>query len=239
MKNILSERERQELLNLYSDVRVADARDALDALGYHFQCSMDANIKPLLRIRVCGIAKTVRYLPYRGSSEYADYVKNPRLYLSKYAIEYYEKVCPYPWIKTIQKGDFVVIDQSGLRVGLMGSANLLDCWNRGMVGLVTNGGVRDTDEILIEKIPVWCATISQSTVHLRLEFDAMDIPIAVGGVQVRPGDIIVADGDGVIVIPIEIAWDIAKIAKEIHEMDKIERRKLYEIGGREYDETVL
>uniref|UniRef100_A0A7V4KCB8 RraA family protein n=1 Tax=Fervidobacterium pennivorans TaxID=93466 RepID=A0A7V4KCB8_FERPE len=231
--------KRRKLLELYSDIRVADVRDALDAFGYHFHCTMDTTIKPLFRTRAFGIAKTVRYLPYRGGNEYAEYIKDPKRYLNEYLGKYYQETCPYPWIETIEEGDFVVIDQSGLRVGLMGSANLLDCLSRGMRGLVTNGGVRDTDEVILEKIPVWCSTIAQSTVHLRLEYSDMDIPVAVGGVQVRPGDVIVADGDGVVVVPQEIAFEVAELAKVIHDMDKEERRRLYDKIGRPYDETVL
>ena len=71
----------------------------------------------------------------------------------------------------------------------------------------------------------------------RLRFEAMDIPVSVGGVQVHPGDIVVADGDGVIVVPRRLARDVAKYAHRELSNDKKGRRRLYEELGRELDDT--
>jgi regulator of RNase E activity RraA len=71
-----------------------------------------------------------------------------------------------------------------------------------------------------------------------LEFGAKDIPVSVGGVQIRPGDVVVADGDGVIVVPQEIAGDVARYAHEEHDRDKKDRREQYRRLGREEDDTV-
>jgi regulator of RNase E activity RraA len=79
---------------------------------------------------------------------------------------------------------------------------------------------------------------SQSMVQGRLQFDAINIPVAVGGVQVRPGDVIVADGDGVIAVPQEIALDVAREAHAEKKRDMKNRRKLYELLGRKPDHTV-
>jgi regulator of RNase E activity RraA len=73
----------------------------------------------------------------------------------------------------------------------------------------------------------------------RLQFDACDIPVVVGGVLVNPGDVVVADGDGVIVVPQAIAKDVAKYAHQELRGDKVSRRKKYEELGLELDETVL
>jgi 4-hydroxy-4-methyl-2-oxoglutarate aldolase len=132
-----------------------------------------------------------------------------------------------PWIDTIEPGDFCVIDQSGVDAGLMGSNNALVGFGKGARGYVTNGGVRDTDEIKLEGIPFWSKFMSQSMVQARLQFDAYDIPIAVDGVLVHPGDVIVADGDGVIVVPQDIAHDVAHHAHRELSNDKASRRNLY------------
>jgi len=147
-------------------------------------------------------------------------------------------VCSYPWVEDIEEGDFLVIDQSGVNAGLMGSANTLGCLEAGARGFVTNGGVRDTDEIIIQQIPFWSAFCSQAMVQARLEFDAKDIPVCVGGVQVRPGDVVVADGDGVIVVPQDIAEEVARYAHEEHDRDKKTRRDHYRRLGRDEDDTV-
>ncbi|MHA1689889.1 MAG: hypothetical protein ACTSUN_11235 [Promethearchaeota archaeon] len=107
--------KRMELLNAFEGLRVADVRDGMDTLMYHNYGSMDHNIRPLFRTRTHGIAKTVRYLPYKGNI--------PRIEPEKYmrwANKYYREVYSYAWMATIQKGDFIVIDASGLNVGLMG-----------------------------------------------------------------------------------------------------------------------
>jgi regulator of RNase E activity RraA len=63
-------------------------------------------------------------------------------------------------------------------------------------------------------------------------------PVTVGGVFIRPGDVIVADGDGVIAVPRDRAEDVARIARSIQEDDKKWRRELYQKLGREDDFTV-
>lgn len=231
----MNSQERKKLLDAYADLRVCDVRDGLDALGYHFFGSMSADIRPLYRTRAYGIAKTVRYLPYRGGMHYAD----PRQYRDEFTPYYYNSVCTYPWTKELKDGDFVVIDQSNLCVGLIGSENSLACRNAGMRGLVTNGGIRDTDEIILQQIPCWSRSTAQPMVQARLAFDCMDKPVAVGDVNVCTGDVVVADGDGVVVVPNEIALAVAGYAHEEHENDKKNRRKHYEASGMKLDSTVL
>jgi regulator of RNase E activity RraA len=107
-----------------------------------------------------------------------------------------------------------------------------------MTGVVTNGNCRDTDEIILQGIPVYSKYQGGGTRPGRIEAGAVNKPVTVGGVLVVPGDFIVADGDGVVVVPrayinevLEIAWDIAK-------GDKSTRRKLYEKMGKPVDATV-
>ena len=229
----LSDAERNELLELFSDLRVADVRDGMDWMMQHHQGSMVPSIRPLWRTRAVGIAKTARYLPYKGTIPHM----TPEEY-TKWSGWYYSVVCTYPWIATIEKGDFVVIDQSGVDAGLMGSNNTMDGIINGGVGYVSNGGVRDTDEIIMQKIPFWSAMVSQGMVQGRLQFDACDIPVVVGGVLVHPGDVVVADGDGVIVVPQAIARDVSIYAHQELRGDKVSRRKKYEELGLPPDETV-
>jgi 4-hydroxy-4-methyl-2-oxoglutarate aldolase len=72
----------------------------------------------------------------------------------------------------------------------------------------------------------------------RPQFDAMDCPVAVGGVQVAPGDVIVADGDRAIAVPAEAAEDVARYAHEEQERDKKGRGTSYEDLGWKKDATV-
>ena len=230
----MARNERDELLELYKDLRVADVRDGMDWNMMHHYGSMSPNIRPLWRTRAVGIARTARYLPYEETIP----TMAPEEY-SKWSSWYYKNVCTYPWIKAIESGDFIVIDQSGGDVGLMGSNNSLAGVRNGAVGYVINGGMRDTDELILERVPFWSPFVSQSMVQGRLRFDAMDISVSVGGVHVHPGDVVVADGDGVIVVPHKMAFDVAKYAHQELANDKVGRRKLYEALGMELDETVL
>ena len=72
----------------------------------------------------------------------------------------------------------------------------------------------------------------------RNEVESVNRPIMCGGVLVRPGDVIVADGDGVIVVPREEAETVAKAARKILDSDKAERRELYQKLEMPLDKTV-
>lgn len=229
----ITKEKREELLQLYSDLRVADVRDGMDWMMQHSKGSMIPEIRPLWRTRAVGIARTARYLPYQETIP----TMTPEEY-TKWSGWYYGNVCTYPWIAAIEKGDFVVIDQSGQDVGLMGSNNTMDGIINGATGYVSNGGVRDTDEIILQKIPFWSRMCSQGMVQGRLQFDNFDIPVSVGGVVVNPGDVVVADGDGVIVVPQELAVDVATYAHQELRSDKVARREKYGKLGLELDDTV-
>ena len=223
----------RSILSAFEGLRVADVRDGLDAVGWHAVGSLSPSIRPLWRTSAVGVARTVRYLPYRGVV--------PPLSVDEYRAwsgRYYGEVCPYPWIDALEPGDFVVIDASGVDAGLMGSENTLAALRKGARGFVTNGGVRDTDEVILQKVPFWTAMVSKSMVQSRLQFDATQVPVAVGGVTFYPGDIVVADGDGVVVVPREVSRDVAKFASEENARGRAARREHYRALGKDLDPTV-
>jgi len=226
--------ENKVLLELYKDLRVADVRDGLDWIGYHNFGSADPCVRPLFRTRAVGIARTARYLPYVGP-----YPEARGDAYTAWQGWYYGNVCTYPWVEDIQEGDFMAIDVSGVNVGLMGSENTLNCLRKGVRGFVLNGaGIRDTDETIMQKVPVWSHFVGQSMVQCKIQFDQKDVPVAIGGVTIFPGDIIVADGDGVITVPRAVAKDVAKYAAKILSEDKQARRKGYEELNWQLDDTV-
>ena len=97
---------------------------------------------------------------------------------------------------------------------------------RGAAGLVSDGGLRDTPEIAQRKFPVYCkapsAPISLITQH-AVEFD---VPIACGGVAVYPGDVMVGDGEGVIVIPRGIADEVAADTWEQEQLEEFVQQEI-------------
>jgi 4-hydroxy-4-methyl-2-oxoglutarate aldolase len=140
-------------------------------------------------------------------------------------------------------GDLAVIDASGVReCGFIGSNNSLGWAEKGIVGVVANGGARDTDEIVkVKKISVYCKNgySSRGVRPGRLIAESYNFPISCGGVLVYPGDLIIADGDGVLVVPRERALEVGKIAREIHVNDEKSRAERYKRLGMPPDETVI
>lgn len=232
-----------QILSLYKGLRVADVSDGMDMAGLRDAGLMDTEIEALwkdidnMSHQFCGIAITARYVPTNRV------VPNPMTpeEFRKWEGEWYSTISDEPYVKFIKQGSVIVLDVQGDgETGSVGSFNALDWFSRGARGVVSNGGVRDTDEIIKERIPVYL-DISDRGRGIRPgrnEIESVNSPITVGGVLVRPGDVVVADGDGVIVVPREYAADVAIYAREILNKDKSGRRTLYEKLKMPLDQTV-
>ena len=226
--------ENKRFLEMYKGLRVADVRDGMDWFGYQHYGSLDPEVRPLWRTYAYGIARTVRYLPYVGPSP----LERGKDY-DRWQGMYYNEIATYPWMNEIEEGDFIALDMSGVDVGLLGSENTLRCLLAGAKGFVLNGsGMRDTEEVIMQKVPVWNHFVSQAMVQTRIQFDSKNVPIAIAGVTIFPGDIIVADNDGVIVVPRVVAEEVAKQSHRMLSSDQSARKNLYQLLGRELDETV-
>ena len=111
---------------------------------------------------------------------------------------------------------------------------------RGARGVIIDGGTRDLDELsddTFEGFPVFARFFDP--VGPRWLDAEYNVPIRVGGATVLPGDVVVADGDGIIVVPHDIARDVARYAHQELRNDKISRRAKYDELGLEPDETVI
>ena len=139
----------------------------------------------------------------------------------------------------MRPGSALVIDDAERAdVGSIGSNNILAWKSRGMVGVVTNATARDTDEIVTERVPLYFRRPGRGIRPGRNEIESVNRPIVCGGVLVVPGDVIVADGDGVLVVPRGVAPDVARYARRILDEDKEARRQLYEKLGLPKDKSV-
>ena len=226
--------ENKRFLDMYDGLRVADVRDGMDWFGYIRYGSLDPAVRPLWPTYAFGIARTVRYLPYVGPAP----VERGDAY-TQWQGAFYGSVATYPWMNQIEDGDFMAIDVSGVNVGLLGSENTIRGHIAGVRGYVLNGsGIRDTDEVTMQKIPVWSHFVSQAMVQGRIQFESTQTPIAIGGVAIFPGDMIVADNDGVIVVPRAVAEKVAKQAHTMHSDDMATRKRLYEQAGWEFNASV-
>jgi regulator of RNase E activity RraA len=139
----------------------------------------------------------------------------------------------------VKPGCVIVTSTNGAReCGYWGSNNSMAMQTNGVVGIVTDGHARDSDEIVMQKNPVACRGIGRTIIPGRVELMDVDVPVGCGGVLVRPGDIVGCDWDGVIVVPLEVAEDVLCVAARIAVDDKKARRRLYDRLGRKPDETV-
>lgn len=100
--------------------------------------------------------------------------------------------------------------------------------------VVTN----DTEEIITEKIPLYFRHSRRRIRSRRNEIESLNLPISVGGVLVKPDDVVVADGDDVLVVPLDQAQAVASYTRKILEGDKAGRRKFDKQFGSPEDASV-
>jgi 4-hydroxy-4-methyl-2-oxoglutarate aldolase len=237
---IHSESEDAAILKLFQGLRVADVSDGMDRAGLPGTGLVDPSILPLWKDvegfshRICGIALTVRYVP-------AQIPALPEKLEDCPAWEgaWYNGLSSETWTQLIRPGALVVIDDAqDLDVGTIGSFNILAWFKAGAAGIVTDAGARDTDEITKEKVPLYLRRRSRGIRPGRNVLESVNRPVDIGGVLVCPGDVVVADGDGVVVVPRAAAKDVAAHARGILDGDKAGRKALYESMGLPMDKSV-
>jgi regulator of RNase E activity RraA len=232
-----------QILKLYQGLRVADVSDGMDMVGLRDAGLLDQRIEPLwkdidnMSHIICGIAVTARYVPTMKV------LKNPmeRDEFKKWEGNWYGQYSTEAYVEYIKPGSIVVLDVQGDGdTGSVGSNNALSWVSHGARGIISNGGIRDTDEIIKEKIPVYLDFMNRGRGIRpgRNELESVNKPVTIGGVTIRPGDVIVADGDGVVCVPREFAQRVSEYAREILNGDKKARKALYQKLGMPLDKTV-
>ncbi|MEM8965744.1 MAG: RraA family protein [Bacteroidota bacterium] len=234
----------EQLLKLYEGLRVADVSDGMDMVGLKDVGLMDPKIAPLWKDieefshQLVGIAFTVRYVPTQRLESLGEVSREE---YKKWRDQWYTNLSGEPFIEELQPGHVVVIDNADDGdTGTVGSNNSMLWKRQGAVGIIAAGGVRDTDEIIKQEIPVYMDYMKRGRGIRpgRNELESYNEPVVIGGTYIRPGDVIVADGDGVIVVPREQAVNVADAAREEKNIDMAARRKLYEELGIPVDFTV-
>ena len=114
---------------------------------------------------------------------------------------------------------YVMVLEDGLNYAGIGGLMSTAMKYRGLAGAVIDGGLRDTPQITKLQFPVFSRGIVPSTTVNHYRFPGRDITVTCAGVEVRPRDIIVADMDGVVVVPQEKAADVLKKAQALDESE--------------------
>jgi len=169
---------------------------------------------------VVGPALTLQFMPKRedlyGVDEYAD----PERQLHRHALYH------------TRPGDIVVVDARGdLSSGCFGDMMLTYFKGRGGIGVVIDGCIRDFPKVQRLGVGLWLKGVTPNFhTQTNLMPFAVNVPIACAGVMVMPGDIIVADDDGAVVVPVKLAPELLEKAAAHSEWEDFSRQRLFEGG---------
>ncbi len=170
---------------------ISQISDALDRLGIVGQC---AGIQPLdRRFRLAGRAFTVRYVPVG---------------LSRGTVgDYIDDLAP---------GQVPVLDNAGrLDATVWGDLLTVTAHRMGLPGTVIDGICRDTERSLEVGYPIFSRGSWMRTGKDRVQADAYQVPVSVGGVRIEPGDILVGGADGLVAVPASRASQVLDVAVQI------------------------
>lgn len=187
--------EPKAIVEAFKNLDTCCVSDAADKLGITAGL---LGIKPVVQgTRFCGQAFTVHYVPC-GTSKgtVGDFLDDAR------------------------PGQVVVIDNAGRDYcTVWGDLMSISASNRGIAGTVIDGVCRDVPTIHKLKYPIFTKGCYMVTGKDRVEVDAVGAPVAVSGVRVQPGDILLGDDTGVVSIPLERAEEVLAVALEIAEKE--------------------
>ncbi|BBB00961.1 putative dimethylmenaquinone methyltransferase [Actinacidiphila reveromycinica] len=181
-------RPDRALLEGFAGAAVGNLSDAMHGLY-----TMDSGIRPVVTpaARVTGPAVTVAVSPGDG------------LMLREA-------------IGLARPGDVLVVNAFGATDrAVLGGTVLLAARDRGVAGLVVDGAVRDLDEIASLSLPVAARAVTPRSGTSTAGWGEVNVPVACGGVVVQPGDVVAADGDGIVVVPADQAAAVLAAHREV------------------------
>jgi 4-hydroxy-4-methyl-2-oxoglutarate aldolase len=136
------------------------------------------------------------------------------------------------WCTLLSKapaGHVVVCQPNNHDVALMGELSAQTLAARGVLGYVVDGGSRDTDLVLAQNFPVFCAFLTPTDIVERWIPDSYGEPITIGAVRISTGDYLLGDRDGVVIVPRALAEDVVAKTEDVVATESDMRRAL--IGG--------
>ena len=188
----------KELCDRYEQVTTPMVNDVLREMQYLYQ-TLPNNILPLREeMKVCGIAFTIK-----GSKNLS--LEN-------------EMVERAAMLESIPKDSICVWDTSeDDESAQWGEIMTMASVRQGCRGAIVDGGVRDTNKVLEQNFPVFCKYRTSNGMLGRFRLIGYQIPIMMGKVMVYPGDVVMGDIDGCIVVPRELAYEVLLRAEEIRD----------------------
>ncbi|MGE5570301.1 MAG: RraA family protein [Rhodospirillales bacterium] len=188
--------QQDALIEGFRNTEVASIADAIEQL-YGTQNYMGGDMRPLFPTRFAGPAVTVllKREEHKEGSAATQAMMNA--------------------IDTAPAGSvFVLVAEDGLRYGAVGGLMGTTLKYRGVVGAVVDASIRDTPQLRRLQFPIYSRGVAPGTTigHYRA---VANVPVKCDGVTVNPGDIIVADEDGVVVVPRKQAAEVLKKAQEL------------------------
>ena len=187
-------RPEPELLAAFADIPTATLSDAMGRHG-----ALSSAIRPMYEnIRMVGAALTVLCFPG-------------------------DNLMTHKALQMVQPGDVLVIDDGDSNSGCFGHRSALTARARGGTGVVVSGSIRDVAALRQERFPVFARGVSPRAPQKNTP-GSINVPVHVGGIVICPGDIVVGDDDGVVVIP-------RGMAKQVLEKARFRDRKERESAG--------
>ena len=186
----------KELISELKKMDTASVSDAMDKLG--IPCGLLGIQAIIPGHKICGEAFTVHYVPCgMNKGTVGDFLDD------------------------VQPGQVVVIDNAGRNYcTVWGDIMTYTSKSKGIEGTVIDGVCRDVNGIKEVDYSIYTKGRYMVTGKERVQVDAVNVPVAVSGVQVRPGDIILGDDSGVVCIPKEVAEKVLEIAKNIEAVEQ-------------------
>lgn len=182
--------------------------DAMDKLGLS---GVASGLHPVtVRRKVTGRVLTVQFAPVPESGEPAG--AGPPAAAAPGHVRHAGTAA----IDAARPGDVIVVAADGrLNAAAWGGLLSLAATVRGVAGVIADGACRDVDEATELELPVYARGVTPLTARGRQREVAWDVPVPVAGVMVRPGDLVIADGSGVVFLPAEHAETIITAAEQV------------------------
>ncbi len=192
---------------------VASVSDAIDDITGQ-RGFMRTDMRPLFKTKLVGPAATVQL---RSA------LRTPATGQMNFGLQVLDEAVPGSVL--------VYVLEDGLEVAGIGELMATTAQVRGIAGAVIDGGARDVDEITRLGFPVFARSISPASIIGRHISVAGQVPVVCAGIAVRPGDYIMGDMDGVVVVPRERAMAIATLALEFDAKEIKMREAIRETGS--------